>query len=75
VFAPQIKFSGPRVSGSAKTVKVPAALPAATKPGTALVRGPMKDLSGPLQFWRLSRRLELQRAHGRLLIHGNGYWK
>ena len=36
---------------------------------------PMNTQSGPLQFWRLSRRLELQRPHGRLLVHGNGYWK
>ena len=53
--------------------------PIAACPGAALgasvVRWPMKNPSGPLQFWRLTRKLELQRGHGRLLIHGNGYWK
>jgi hypothetical protein len=44
-------------------------------PRTALIRWPMKTPSGPLQFWRLTRRLELKRGHGRLLIDGNTYWK
>ena len=41
----------------------------------APVRWPMNNPNGPLQFWRLFRKLELQRGHGRLLIHGTGYWK
>ncbi len=49
--------------------------PTAAYSRTAMVRWPMKNPSGPLQFWRLSRRLELQRTHGRLLIDGNSYWK
>jgi hypothetical protein len=48
---------------------------AAASIGTSVVRWPMKNPGGPLQFWRLTRKLELQRGHGRLLIHGNGYWK
>ena len=49
--------------------------PAAVDSGTTLVRSALKIPNGPLQFWRLSRGLELRRSHGRLLIHGNGYWK
>jgi hypothetical protein len=66
----------PSASDSIKPDRMEATIrPVPANSGTALVRWPMKNPSGPLQFWRLSRRLELQRGHGRLLIHGNGYWK
>ncbi len=66
----------PGPSDSTKPDRMDATIrPVAAYSSTALVRWPMKNPSGPLQFWRLSRRLELQRGHGRLLIHGNGYWK
>lgn len=47
----------------------------ATRTRPAGVGWPAKNPSELLQFWRLNRRLELQRGHGRLLIHGTSYWK
>lgn len=56
------------------------ALPVATYTRTvgaraAGVRWPVRNPSELLQFWRLTRRLELRRSHGRLLIDGMSYWK
>lgn len=39
------------------------------------VQWPVKRATELLQFWRLSRGLELRRGHGRLLIDGISYWK
>lgn len=51
------------------------AQPVATYTRTAGVSWPAKNPSELLQFWRLYRRLELRRGHGRLLIDGISYWK
>ena len=51
------------------------ALRAAKYVRTAGVRWPATNPSELLQFWRLFRRLELRRGHGRLRIDGKSYWK
>lgn len=81
MFDPQTKLDGrgnTTTTSGAVTSESPTCNctgPVVAHPGISLLRWPMKNASGPLQFWRLSRRLELKRGHGRLLIHGNGYWK
>ncbi len=69
---PQTKFAG-RLLGA--PLARPLLRPVATHSKASVAPWPVNAWSGPLQFWRLSRRLELQRDHGRLLVHGNGYWK
>ena len=49
--------------------------PLAASPGTTVLRWPMTNSSGPLNFWRLFRRRGLGRTHGRLMMDGNSYWK
>lgn len=51
------------------------ARPPVTYTRTAGIRWPAEKPSELLQFWRLYRRLELRRSHGRLLIDGTSYWK